>query len=237
MQVIAHRGASFLEPENTIRAVERAVKMGADFVEVDVRVSKDNKLVVMHDPDINRTTDGKGLVKDYTVQELKNFDAGYQNSKFWSRKNEIFAGNGETVPTLDEIITCVKDRIGLVIEIKEPGTEVKILEKIDENNLENVILTSFYHKSIKNARKTDPSVDAGIIFTCQPVDVNQMVSNACANIIFPSYRYMNEDMVKQAQNKGISVYPWTIDDPEIFEKFVEMGVDGIVTNKLIEKCK
>jgi len=221
MQVIAHRGASFLEPENTIRAVERAVKMGADFVEVDVRVSKDNKLVVMHDPDINRTTDGKGLVKDYTVQELKNFDAG----------------DGETVPTLDEIITCVKDRIGLVIEIKEPGTEVKILEKIDENNLENVILTSFYHKSIKNARKTDPSVDAGIIFTCQPVDVNQMVSNAGANIIFPSYRYMNEDMVKQAQNKGISVYPWTIDDPEIFEKFVEMGVDGIVTNKLIEKCK
>jgi glycerophosphoryl diester phosphodiesterase len=221
MQVIAHRGASFLEPENTIRAVERAIRMGTNFVEVDVRVSKDNRLVIMHDPYIDRTTDGNGLVKDYTLQELKKFDAG----------------DGETIPTLDETISCVKDRVGLVIEIKEPGTEGKILKKINENELENVILTSFYHKSIKNARKTDPSVDAGIIFTCQPVDVNQMVSNAGANIIFPSYRYMNEDMVKQAQNKGISVYPWTIDDPEIFEKFVEMGVDGIVTNKLIEKCK
>ncbi|MEN6292792.1 MAG: glycerophosphodiester phosphodiesterase family protein [Methanobacterium sp.] len=221
MQVIAHRGASFFEPENTLRAVEKAIKMGADFVEVDVRMSKDNRLVIMHDADINRTTDGKGLVKDYTLQELKRLDAG----------------DGETIPTLDEVIACVKDRVGLVIEIKEPETEGKILEKINENKLENTILTSFYHKSIKNARKMNPSVDAGIIFTCQPVDVMQMASNASANIIFPSYRYMNEDMVKQAKNNGISVYPWTIDDPEIFEKFVEMGADGIVTNKLIEKSK
>ncbi len=218
MQVIAHRGASFLEPENTIKAVERAVKMGADFVEVDVRVSKDKQLVVMHDPSINRTTDGKGLVKDYTLQELKNFDAG----------------DGETIPTLDEVMACVKDRIGLVIEIKEPGTEVKILEKIDENNLENVILTSFYHKSIKNARKINPSVDAGIIFTGQPVDVNQMVSSAGANVIFPGYKYLDEDLIKQAHGNGISVYPWTVDDEGMFEKLVEMGVDGIVTNKLVE---
>lgn len=221
MQVIAHRGASFFEPENTIRAIEKAIKMGADFVEVDVRMSKDNKPVIMHDPDVNRTTNGKGFVKDYTLQELKKLDAG----------------NGETIPTLDEVISCVNDRVGLVIEIKEPGTEGKILEKINENDLENTILSSFYHNSIKNAVKMNPSIDAGIIFTCQPVDIMQMASNASSNIIFPSYRYMNEDMVKQAQNDGISVYPWTIDDPEIFEKFVEMGVNGIVTNKLIEKSK
>lgn len=221
MQVIAHRGASFFEPENTIRAIEKAIKMGANFVEVDVRKSKDNKLVIMHDPDINRTTNGKGFVKDYTLQELKKLDAGH----------------GEKIPTLDEVIACVKNRIKLVIEIKEPGTEGKILEKINENNLENTILTSFYHNSIKNARKINPSIDAGIIFACQPVDVSQMAFNASANMIFPSYRYINEDMIKQAQNNGISVYPWTIDDPEIFKKFVEMGVDCIVTNKLIEKRK
>ena len=221
MQIIAHRGASFLEPENTIKAIERAIKMGADYVEVDVRMSKDSQLVIIHDPDVDRTTDGKGLVNDYTLQELKNFDAG----------------DGESIPTLDEVISCVKDRVELVIEIKEPGTEGKILEKINENELENTILTSFYHKSIKNAVKMNHSINAGIIFAGQPVDVMQMASNASANIIFPSYKYMNEDMVKQAQNGGISVYPWTIDDPEIFEKFVEMGVDGIVTNKLIEKSK
>ena len=195
--------------------------MGAGFVEVDVRMSKDKRLVIIHDADINRTTDGKGLVKDYTLQELKKLDAG----------------DGETIPTLDEVIACVKGRVSLVIEIKEPGTEGKILEKINENKLENTILTSFYHKSIKNARKMNPSVDVGIIFTCQPVNVNQMVSNAGANILFPGYRYVDEDMIKQAHNNGISVYPWTIDDKRIFEKLVEICVDGIVTNKLIERSK
>ncbi|MGB9979599.1 glycerophosphodiester phosphodiesterase [Methanobacterium sp.] len=221
MQVIAHRGASFFEPENTIRAIEKAIKMGAGFVEVDVRKSKDNELVIMHDPDVNRTTNGNGFVKDYTLQELKELDAD----------------QGETIPTLDEVISCVKDRIGLVIEIKEPGTEGKILEKINENNLENIILTSFYHKSIKNARKINSSIDAGIIFACQPVDINQMALNASANIIFPSYKYLDEDLIKQAHKNEISVYPWTIDDDRIFEKLVEMNVDGIVTNKLIEKDK
>lgn len=209
MHVIAHRGASFLEPENTIKAIKMAVKMGADFVEVDVRKSKDNKLVIMHDEDIDRTTDGKGLVKDYMVSELKKFGAG----------------KGERIPTLDEVIECVKDRVGLVIEIKEPGTEGKILEKINENELENVILTSFYHKSIKNARKMDPSVDAGIIFTCQPVDVNQMASNASANIIFPSYRYMNEDMVK----KPIEMGYWFILGPLTIQRYLKSSLKWVWT--------
>ena len=219
MQIIAHRGASFLEPENTLRAVEKAIKMGADFVEVDVRMSKDNELVIIHDPDVNRTTNENGFVKDYTLQELKKLDAGQK----------------ETIPTLDEVISGVKDKIGLVIEIKEPGAEGKVLEKINENNLENVILTSFYHKSIKNARKMDPSVDAGIIFSCQPVNVNQMASSACANVIFPGYKYLDEELIEQAHENGISVYPWTVDDPEIFERLVGMGVDSIVTNKLVER--
>lgn len=221
MQIIAHRGASFFEPENTLRAIKRAIEMNADFVEIDVRMSKDKELVVMHDADINRTTNGSGLVKDLKLSELKTLDAGL----------------GDVIPTLDEVITCVKNKIGLVIEIKEPGTEIKVLEKIAENKLENTILTSFYHKSIKNAKELNPSINAGIIFACQPVNVNQMAFNANANIIFPSYRYMNIEMVKKAKEHGILVYPWTIDDPLIFEKFAKMGVDGIVTNKLIEKRK
>lgn len=219
MQIIAHRGASFFEPENTLRAVKRAVEMGADFVEIDVRMSKDNELVVMHDADVSRTTNGSGFVKDIMLQELKKLDAGC----------------GEKIPTLDEVMKSVKNKIGLVIEIKEPGTENKILEKITENNLESTILTSFFHESVKNAKKLNPSIKAGIIFACQPVDVGQMAFNASANIIFPSHKYMNLDMVKQAKKRGISIYPWTIDDPEVFEKFAEMDVDGVVTNKLIEK--
>jgi len=219
MQIIAHRGASYFEPENTLRSFKRAIEMGADFVEMDIRMSKDKELVVIHDADVNRTTNGSGLVKDKTLSELKKLDIGL----------------GERIPTLDEVLKLTKNKIGLVIEIKEPGTENKIIEKINENNLENVILASFYHESIKNAKKLDPSINAGIIFVCRPVDVIQIAFNANANIIFPSHRYMNENMVKEAKKHDITVYPWAIDDPDMFKKFAEMGVNGIVTNKLIEK--
>ncbi len=219
MQIIAHRGASFFEPENTLRSIKRAIEMGADFVEVDIRMSKDEELVIMHDADVNRTTNGSGLVKDQNLEELKKLDAGL----------------GETIPTLDELIKTTKNKVGLVIEIKEPGTENRILQKISENNLEKIILASFFHESVKNARELNPSVNAGIIFVCQPVNVGQMASNAGANIIFPSYRYMNEKLVKQAKNNDLFIYPWAIDDPKVFKKFAEMGVDGIITNRLIDK--
>ncbi|MDI6723904.1 MAG: glycerophosphodiester phosphodiesterase family protein [Methanobacterium sp.] len=217
MQIIAHRGASYFEPENTLRSIKRAIEMNADYVEVDVRMSKDKELIIMHDADISRTTNGTGLVKDKTLLELKEYDAG----------------NGEEIPTLDEVLETVKNKIKLVVEIKEPGTEEKIVEKIIANKLKDTIITSFFHKAVKNVMDSD--INAGIIFVGQPVNVGQMASAANANIIFPSYRYMDEELVKDAKRYGLSVYPWAIDDPEIFEKFVRMNVDGIVTNKLMDR--
>lgn len=217
MQIIAHRGASYFEPENTLRSIKRAIEMNADYVEVDVRMSKDKELIIMHDADISRTTNGTGLVKDKTLLELKEYDAG----------------NGEKIPTLDEVLEIVKNKIKLVVEIKESGTKEKIVEKIIANKLKDTIITSFYHKAVKNVMDSD--INAGIIFVGQPVNVGQMASAANANIIFPSYRYMDEELVKDAKKYGLSVYPWTIDDPEIFEKFVRMNVDGIVTNKLMDR--
>lgn len=219
MKIIAHRGASFYEPENTIRAIKRAIEMKADFVEVDVRRSKDKELVIMHDAEISRTTNGNGLVKHKTLKELKKFDAG----------------QGEEIPTLDEVVMFVKNRVGLVIEIKEAGTEKEIVKNIAENNLNDVILTSFYHETIKNVSKLNSDLDTGIIFVGQPVNVHKLAFDANASIIFPSYRYMNEEMVKKAKEHGITVYPWAIDDFSIFEKFAKMGVDGVVTNKLLNQ--
>jgi len=218
MKIIAHRGASFYEPENTLRSIKRAIQMNADFIEVDVRLSKDDELVIMHDADVSRTTNFTGLVKDLNLQELKKLDAGM----------------GEKIPTLEEVINLVKNKTGLVVEIKEPGTEEMVIEKIMENKLNNTIITSFYHKTVQNIRHKYPDIDAGIIFVGQPINIAQLASAANANIIFPSYRYMDGDLVKDAQKNGLRVYPWAIDDPQIFKEFVNMGVDGIVTNKLIE---
>ena len=219
MKIIAHRGASYFEPENTLRAYKRAMEMGADFVEVDVRMSKDKELVIMHDPDISRTTNGKGLIKNLTLDKLKGFDAG----------------KGERIPTLEEVIQLVKNKIGLVIEIKEPGTENIIIKKIEEHNLKNTIITSFFHKSIKNIFKPNLKPKLGIIFTCEPVNVGKLAADANASIIFPSYRYMTEELVKKAKKHGLTVFPWAIDDEKDFNKFALMDIDGIVSNKLIRK--
>jgi glycerophosphoryl diester phosphodiesterase len=195
--------------------------MGADFVEVDVRLTKDKELIIMHDPDVKRTTDGEGLVKDLTFEKLKELNAGYV----------------EKVPTLKEVIKLVKNKIGLVVEIKEPGTENKIIEIIEDNNVENTILTSFFHKSVKNVRKSTVNIDAGIIFVGEPVNAGKLAADANANVIFPSFRYMTEELVKNAKKHGLTVYPWAIDDQQTFDKFAEMDVDGIVTNKLIKAKK
>lgn len=216
MKIIAHRGASYYEPENTLRAYKRAMGMGADFIEVDVRITKDKELVIMHDDDVSRTTNGKGLVKNFTLEELKKLDVGL----------------GEKIPTLEEVIKLVKNKINLVVEIKEPGTEMEIIKKIEESNLENTILTSFYHKTVKNVRNSEINVNAGIIFVGEPINICKLTADANANVIFPSYKYMTEELIKDAKKCGLTVYPWAIDEERIFNKFAKMGVDGIVTNKL-----
>ena len=193
--------------------------MNTNYVEVDVRKTKDDELIIMHDADINRTTNSSGLIKDLTLKELK----------------KVNAGKGEEIPTLDEVIEVVKNKVKLVVEIKEPGTEKEVVEKITANKLENTIIASFYHKTVKNVRKWNSNINAGIIFVGQPVNVGQMASAANANVIFPSYRYMDEDLVKDAKENELKVYPWAIDDPITFKKFAKMGVEGVVTNKLFKK--
>ncbi len=215
MKIIAHRGASYFEPENTLRAYKRAIEMGADFVELDVRLSKDGELIIMHDADVSRTTSGKGLVKDLTMEELKDLDAG----------------KGEKVPTLEEVLGLVKNKCGLVVEIKEPGTQNDIIAKIEEHELDNTIVTSFFHGAVKKVQSN--LMERGIIFVGEPVDVFRLAHDANASIIFPSYRYMTEELVKNAKKHQLTVYPWAIDDERIFHKFARMGVEGIVTNKLI----
>ncbi len=217
MKFIAHRGASFFEPENTLRALKRAVEMGADMVEVDVRLSRDGELVVMHDPTLDRTTDGRGRVEDMTLGELKRLNAG----------------RGELIPTLQEVIEAVRGT-GLVIEMKIPGIEEMVLEKIHENRLKNVMITSFYHGSLRKVRMLDENIKTGAIFSCQPVKPERMALDAGADAIFPAQRFVNGDMIKSVHGNDIQVYPWTVDSPERAKELMGLGVDGMVTNRLLD---
>jgi glycerophosphoryl diester phosphodiesterase len=214
--LVAHRGASFYEPENTLRAVKRAIELGADMVEVDVRLSKDGFVVVIHDETVDRTTDGTGYVEKKSLKELKNLDAGL----------------GEKIPTLDEVIETVKGKVKLVIELKKQGFEDKVIEILRQKDfVEDAILTSFFHKAVKKVKELNSRIKTGIIFRCSPVDVTDLALKSKADILFPEYKYVNSEMVDEIHRKGLEVYVWTIDNLEEAKAFVKMGVNGIVTNK------
>jgi len=214
--VIAHRGASGYEPENTLRSVERALELGADMVEVDVHASRDEYMVVIHDARLERTTDGKGYVKDMTLKELKKLDAGL----------------GEQIPTLEEVIQVVKGKAQLVVELKVPGTEERVLQEIKENRLEDeAVITSFYHPVIRRVKELNPNAQAGVIIASRPIKPAQLALDAKANALFPKYTFVDQQMVLVAHKNNLVVYPWTVDTLSEINPLIKMGVDGIVTNK------
>jgi glycerophosphoryl diester phosphodiesterase len=219
MDIIAHRGASFYEPENTLRSLRKAIEMDADYVEVDVRLSADDKLVVIHDGKVDRTTNGRGLVKDMDLSSLKELDAGF----------------GENIPTLDEVMNLVKDKIKLIIEIKVLEIEEQLVRAVQNSGIEEVIITSFYHQAVKNIKNLDENIKTGIIFACQPINPEILALDASSDVMFPKYKFLNRKMVKKAHDNKLSIYPWTVDDPNKMEELYLLDVDGIVTNKLIKR--
>ncbi|HUV02606.1 MAG TPA: glycerophosphodiester phosphodiesterase family protein [Desulfobacteria bacterium] len=149
LRVIAHRGARAEEPENTLRAVKRAAECGADAVEVDVRFSSDQEPVVIHDETLDRTTNGSGAVSEQTFEQLRTLDAG----------------NGEKIPTLSKVLSLVK-ALGreLVIELKEPGTEERVVREIVRAGRErNVVIASFFHSLLLRMKELAPDLKTNVI--------------------------------------------------------------------------
>jgi glycerophosphoryl diester phosphodiesterase len=216
MIIVAHRGASAYEPENTLRAIEKAIELGADMVEVDVRRSKDGHIVVIHDDSVDRTTNGKGYVRKMTLEELKKLDAG----------------KGERIPTLQEVIGAVRRRVVLLIEIKVLNLEESVIRVIEKEGIEKeVMITSFYHFASKRIKKIDSIIKTGVIFKCHPIRSAELALNANADALFPEYKYTSKEMVREARKSNLEIYPWTIDDQALADRFIKMGVNGIVTNR------
>ncbi len=216
MRVVAHRGASGLEPENTLRAVRRAFELGADWVEVDVRVSRDGRFVVIHDESVDRTTDGRGLVSDMTFEELRRLDAGM----------------GERIPCLEEVLEEAEGRGTLVVEVKVPGHEWRLMELLRSMDAsERVVLSSFYHRSVRKVKRLNPSVRTGVIISSQPVSPSSVAAEALADMAFIKAKYVEPWVVEDLHDAGVEVYPWTVDEPRRVRAFMEMGVDGLVTNR------
>ncbi|SFE80311.1 glycerophosphodiester phosphodiesterase [Alteribacillus iranensis] len=233
MTTVAHRGASGYAPENTMAAFEKSVDMKAEMLELDVQMSKDGELVVIHDTSVDRTTNGTGAVKDMTYEELLQLDAG-------SYFNEAFAG--EKIPTLGEVLDEYRGKIGILIEIKSPslypGIEQKIADELVDRNMHKpnnnkIIVQSFDHDSVMTFHSLLPSIPVGVLVGYSPNGISNVqlaAFSSYADYVNPNLSMIDSDLVQRIHNQGMETYPWTVRDELSADFLLNVGVDGIITD-------
>lgn len=228
-KVIAHRGVPFLAPENTMAGFEKALELGADGIELDVHLTKDNEVVVCHDERVDRTTNGSGFIKDFTLAELRQLDAGA-----WY--DDQFAG--QRIPTLSEVFRLVAGSSVFVnIELKNgiieyPGLAAKVMELVYEYSMtDRVLISSFNHYSLIEVREMEPSVPTGILYVAGIFRPWQYAGTVKAKALHPIYHSVSQDIVDKAKEAGLCINPWTVDEREALERMIKLGVSGIITNR------
>ena len=224
----AHRGFSGKYPENTMLAFQKAVEIGADGIELDVQLTKDGEIVIIHDETIDRTTDGKGFVVDYTYDEIKNFDASY-----------IFKGKMgfNKIPTLREYFEYVKDKnIITNIELKTGvneyfGIEEKVWELIKEFNLsDKIIISSFNHYSVLRMKKIAPNLKYGFLSETWIIDAGKYTKSYDVECYHPHFAMITDETAKEIKSHGIEINTWTVNDEKVMKDLISKDVDILIGN-------
>ena len=213
MFIVGHRGARAIYPENTISALKEGIKC-ADFVEIDIHLTKDGIPVVMHDATLDRTTDGSGLVSGMTLQEIQLFDAG----------------DGHPVPTLHDVCDLCLPSCGIITEIKESGSEKAVCDVLQKYDSGSFWVVSFHLESIRKVKKYLPQVKTGLICSMDCDDPLSSVIASGADAVVPRSDHVTKEMVAGAHRQGLSVIIWTLNTPEAYMKAAVSGADGWVTD-------
>jgi len=227
----AHRGASREAPQNTLAAFLRAADLGADGVELDVQLSKDGELVVIHDFCLEATTDGSGPVRAWTLAELKKLDAG-------SWFAPAFAG--QRIPSLQEVMEAVGQRLLLNIELKttglrDDGLAAAVARAIEENRLlERVVVSSFNPVAVWRIKKLNPAIPVGLLYASDtPTLLRKLWTRHFIDLdaLHPQHSLVDERFVQWARQRRYRVHTWTVDDPEEMRRLARLGVDIIISNR------
>ena len=225
---IAHRGFSGKYPENTMLAFRKALEAGAEGIEFDVHMTKDDQLVIIHDELLDRTTDGTGLVRDYTLEELRRLDAsaGFRG---------VFGKN--PIPTLEEYYELIKDwEILTNIELKTgviwyPGIEEKVLKVIDHyGRRKDTIISSFNHFSILRMKELAPDIVCGFLEESRIIAPAEYCKKHKVQCWHPLCYDMTEDVVGELKAERIMINAWTVNRREDMEDMLKKGIDGVITN-------
>lgn len=243
---IAHRGASGYAPEHTFYSYDKAHKeFNADYIELDLQMTKDGNLIAMHDEDVERTTGNKGRVEDYTTKELKQMDVGsWFNKKYPKYAKKEY--KGAKIPTLEEILDRYGDNANYYIETKSPdvypGMEEKLLHSLEKHNLLSnqklnkgqVVIQSFSQESllkVANMNNQIPLVqlvDENKLSTFNSEDLKFISSYAIG--VGPDYSDLDEQMVQKLHNYNLKVHPYTVNTEKDMQQMFNIGVDGVFSN-------
>jgi glycerophosphoryl diester phosphodiesterase len=241
--VMAHRGGRHLWPENTLYAFERAHDLGVDVLEMDLHSTRDGAIVVLHDKTVDRTTDGTSAVQDYTLAELKELDAGYQ----WTQDEGLtypHRGQGIMVPTLEEVMAAFPcARLNIEIKQSEPSIVAPVCSLIREHGMAGrILVASFDSATIQAFRQACPEVastagedEVRTLYILSFVYLGGLYQPAYEALQLPEYRgdlhVLTPRLVSAAHNRGLEVHAWTINQVEDMQRMLDMGVDGIITDR------
>ncbi|MBH0175371.1 glycerophosphodiester phosphodiesterase [Fictibacillus sp. 23RED33] len=227
VQTVAHRGAS-----GYVAAFHKGVDMKSDYIEIDVQETKDGELVVIHDVTLDRTTNGTGYVKDHTLEEIRQLDAG-------SYFGEEFIG--EKVPTFEEVLDEFRGKTGILIELKAtyyyPEIEEKVAAAIKERNMhlpahDKIIIQSFEFGSMQQMDKLLPRVPVGVL-TSNAADLSEAKLDefaTYAEFVNPSRTLVNSSIVDEVHERHMGIMAWTVRNKQEVQPLLDAGVDGIITD-------
>jgi glycerophosphoryl diester phosphodiesterase len=230
MWIVAHRGASGHAPENTMAAFRRAVEMGAHFIETDLHLTRDARVVAIHDPTLDRTTNGHGLVDSMSLRGVRELDAG---AWFSSPSGESFSG--ERIPTLNEILQFAREMdVIFYLEIKSDatwGVEHAVVASLrDIGEAARVVILSFDPATLLSVNRLDQTMMTGYLCEHPSNDLVERTVRAGARQIAPRGDLVTPDLVKKAHQAGLQVVAWTINDPNQMRRLIAAGVDGIMSD-------
>lgn len=234
--VVAHRGASAQLPENTMEAYRRAVELGADAIELDVHLTQDGQLAVIHDDTLDRTTDGTGSVAGFTMEALRRFDAGYT---FTDADGDFpFRGKGMTIPTLPEVLDWLPGGVGLVVEIKAreaADATVEALRDTPVRRADAVSVISFDEAAIDRAHELDPELATGyLLVPTQPFEPALRWAVEHGHIgVNPWEGDLGMDpapALAQALAYGRRIGCYVVNDPDRMQQLAAYGLWGFVTD-------